>query len=40
MRLLELLHLEKTGQHAGLMILRGKLRALAPDIFAIYMRSR
>ncbi len=39
-RLLELLHLEKTGQHAGLMILRGKLRALAPDIFAIYMRSR
>lgn len=40
MRLLELLHMEKTGQHDGLMALRGKLRFLAPDIFAIYMRSR
>lgn len=38
--LLELLHLEKTGQHNGLMAQRGKLRALAPDIFTIYMRTR
>jgi hypothetical protein len=38
--LLDLLHLEKTGQHADLIPQRAKLRALAPDIFADYMRSR
>ena len=38
--LLNLLHLERTGQQAGLIAQRAKLRALAPDIFADYMRSR
>jgi hypothetical protein len=36
----DLLQLEKAGQQAGLIALRGKLRGLAPDIFTIYMRSR
>lgn len=38
--LLDLLHLERTGQQAGLMAERAKLRTLAPDIFTDYMRSR
>ena len=38
--LLDLLHLEKTGQQADLIPQRAKLRALAPDVFADYMRSR
>lgn len=38
--LLDLLHLEKTGQQAAQIPQRTKLRALAPDIFADYMRSR
>lgn len=39
-RLLDLLHREKTGQQHDLIVERHKLRALAPDIFALYMRSR
>lgn len=38
--LLDLLHLEKTGQQAALIPQRARLRALAPDLFADYMRSR
>ncbi len=38
--LLDLLHLEKTRQQADLIPQRARLRALAPDIFADYMRSR
>jgi hypothetical protein len=38
--LFDLLHLEKSGQHAALMPQRAKLRALAPDLFADFMRSR
>ena len=37
---LDLLHLEKTGQHAAQIEQRAKLRALAPDLFADFMRSR
>ncbi len=38
--LLDLLHLERTGQQAGLISRRAELRVLAPDIFADYMRNR
>ena len=38
--LLDLLHLEKTGQQAAQIPQRAKLRALAPDLFADFMRSR
>jgi|APHig6443717497_1056834.scaffolds.fasta_scaffold39347_2 hypothetical protein len=38
--LLDLLHLEKTGQQATQISQRAKLRALAPDLFADFMRSR
>ena len=38
--LLDLLHLEKTGQQADLIPQRARLRSLAPDIFSDYMRSR
>jgi len=38
--LLDLLHLEKTGQQAAQISQRAKLRALAPDLFADFMRSR
>lgn len=38
--LLDLLHLEKTGQQAAQIPQRAKLRALAPDLFADYMRGR
>lgn len=37
--LLDLLHLEKTGQQAAQISLRAKLRSLAPDLFADFMRS-
>ena len=38
--LLDLLHLEKNGQQAAQIAQRVKLRALAPDLFADFMRSR
>ena len=38
--LLDLLHLEKIGQQAAQISQRAKLRALAPDLFADFMRSR
>lgn len=37
---LDLLHLEKTGQQAAQIPQRARLRALAPDLFADFMRSR
>ena len=38
--LLDMLHLEKTGQQAAQIPQRAKLRAIAPDLFADFMRSR
>ena len=38
--LINLLHLEKTGQQAAQIPQRAKLRTLAPDLFADFMRSR
>jgi hypothetical protein len=38
--LLDLLHLEKSGQQAAQIPQRAKLRTLAPDLFADFMRSR
>ena len=38
--LLDLLHLERTGQQGTQIPHRAKLRALAPDLFADFMRSR
>ena len=37
---LDLLHLEKTGQQTAQIQQRARLRALAPDLFADFMRSR
>ena len=38
--LLDLLHLEKSGQQSAQISQRAKLRILAPDLFADFMRSR